>query len=85
MHNADMSKKKSSPSVTHYRAKCIGCALCASISPKYWRISDEDGLAELINGTHNKDTYTREIDIEDVEDNRIVAQGCPVNIIKLNE
>lgn len=58
------------------RDGCIACELCPSICPEVFRMSEEDGLAEV---------YTDPIP-ENVEDEAIEAQeSCPVSVITVEE
>lgn len=76
------NKKKT---VTQYRQKCIGCGSCSLFCPEYWEISEEDGKANLKESTtKGKDVHQRKLDIEHTEDNKLAAENCPVNIIKIN-
>lgn len=58
------------------RDGCIACELCADICPEVFRMSEEDGLAEV---------YVDEIP-EEVEDTaQEAAENCPVSVIHIDE
>lgn len=70
--------------VSHYRSGCIGCASCTAICPQDWELSDEDGLATLIDGQEKNGVFTKVVHPEDVDDNMVAASACPANVIKVN-
>jgi ferredoxin len=76
-----MAKNKK---VIHYRDTCIGCGSCELVCPKYWKMNEEDGKADLINSEQKGDTFQTKLDIEDEEDMKLAASLCPVNIIKVS-
>lgn len=58
------------------RDGCISCGLCPDICPEVFRMSDDDGLAEV---------YVDEIP-EDAEDTaQEAAESCPVSVIHVEE
>ena len=71
------------PQIVHYRNKCIGCNICYEKQPEYWRLSKKDGKATLLNATEKKGIYILQIPEFAAELTRIIAQDCPVNIIKV--
>jgi len=76
-----MAKQKQ---VVHYREKCIGCGSCELVCPKYWKMNDEDGKADLlVSRLVKKNIYKRKIDAEDEFDMQKASDLCPVKIIKL--
>jgi len=74
--------------VIYDKDKCIGAFTCSGVSPDFW-IRPEGGeeKAELKNATLNKETGMWEliIDEADLEANRIAADVCPVNVIKIEK
>lgn len=71
--------------ISQQRNKCIGCGACASVAPKHWKMNNEDGLADLINGEITPNgIITAKIDEVDFEQNKKAADACPVNIIKFD-
>lgn len=70
--------------IRHYRDKCIGCSACSDICPAYWKLSEEDGKTDLIDGIEKGPVFQRELNIEDEDLNRLAAESCPVNIIKID-
>lgn len=79
-HKSPIKRRK----IIHYRKNCIGCGMCAYISPKYWEISELDGLASLKDSERIKDVFMREIDVGDEKECFESEKACPVNIIKLS-
>ncbi len=71
------------PKIAHYRQNCIGCGACVACSPNNWKMSDEDGKADLIDSEKKKDIFIKEIDNISLEENKEAADACPVNIIKI--
>jgi ferredoxin len=71
--------------VSHRRSHCIGCGSCVLLAPKNWKMNEEDGKSDLINGElKTNGIVVGSIDEVDCEDNIKVAEACPVNIIRLN-
>ena len=58
------------------RNACIGSAACAAVCSKNWKISDEDGKADVL---------IAEIDDADLKCNLEAAKSCPVNVIHIIE
>ena len=58
--------------------------MCVCISPKYWEISEKDGLAELKNSKQVKDVFHKEIEPGDEQESVDASKSCPVNIIKIS-
>ena len=56
------------------RSGCIGCGLCEKTCPAVFFMAD-DGLAEVLGGIASKDEAAA----------REAAEGCPVNVIHLEE
>jgi len=71
--------------ISQQRKNCIGCGSCAVYSPECWKISDQDGKADLINGVQKGMVIVAEVGIEHLEENRKAAEACPMQIIKLNK
>lgn len=70
-------------SVTHQRPECIGCGLCAELAPQNWVMNPEDGRSDLV-GSHLKgQMQVGLIDEDQLEENKMAAQACPVQIIKV--
>ncbi|HLD33575.1 MAG TPA: ferredoxin [Candidatus Nanoarchaeia archaeon] len=71
--------------IIHERPKCIACGSCAAVAPKFWEMSEKDGLADLKGCTMNGDNEERIIDDKDATANREAAEVCPVQIIHVEE
>ncbi len=71
--------------IIHYRKKCIGCNACVEVAPFRWRMSRKDGKSVLLESKAKKDFYIVEVSDDELEENKIAAQNCPVNIIKIEE
>ena len=67
--------------IIHERPKCIACGSCAAVAPKFWEMSQKDGLADLKGCTMNGENEERIIDDKDMPANREAAEVCPVQII----
>lgn len=78
-----MSKNKFT--ISQQRNNCIGCGSCVVYSSKCWKINDQDGKADLINGVQKGNVVVAEVGIEHLEDNQKVAKICPMKIVKLNK
>ena len=77
-----MSKIK----LIHRREKCIGCNVCFEASPSNWKINSEDGKADLIGGKEvKKGVFIKDISLDEVEENKIAEEGCPMGIIDVVE
>lgn len=68
-----------------YREKCIGCNACFEAAPDRWRMSKFDGKCTLVGGTQKKGIYTTIIPEFELEENKLAATNCPVDIIKIIE
>lgn len=71
------------PKLIQYRQRCIGCNACVEIAFNRWRMSKKDGKAVLLGGIEKKGIYQVKIRFEEVEENLLAMEACPVNIIKL--
>lgn len=70
--------------IQHDRPNCIGCTACASIAPRFWEMSDEDGKSDIIDSKMRKDGWQeRKIEGQDFQVNLDAAEACPVNVIHL--
>ena len=63
--------------------ECIGCGSCVALCPKFWEMKG-DGKAYLKGGKKNSQTGDYELEVKKVECNKDAADGCPVQIIFLN-
>jgi ferredoxin len=71
--------------VIHKRDGCIGCNTCVFDAPDFWEMAD-DGKANLKGGVLNAEgNYEREINPEDVEQNKRAAEDCPVSVIEVQD
>ncbi len=71
--------------IIHYRKKCIGCNACVEVAPYRWRMSKKDGKSVLIEGKEKKGFFTTWVSDDELEENKIAAQNCPVNIIRIEK
>ncbi len=71
--------------ITHYRKKCIGCGVCASIAPHTWEMDDEDGKANLFEGIPNREVVNARITADVLKDNTEAADQCPEGIIQISQ
>ena len=71
--------------VIHERPKCIACGSCAAIAPKYWEMSEKDGLADLKGCTMNGENEERFISEDEILENKEAADVCPVQIIHVDK
>lgn len=69
--------------IIQQREKCIGCNACVEIADYRWRISTKDGRCTLVGGTDKKGFFSVTAGDEELADNLLAAQNCPVNIIKV--
>lgn len=70
----------------HDRANCISCGACASVTPKFWEMSKEDGKSDIIGGKERPDGWQElKIKEEDFQGNKEAADVCPVNVIHLTD
>ncbi|MGB0264299.1 MAG: ferredoxin [Opitutales bacterium] len=70
--------------IAHKKPECIGCALCAEVAPNYFEM-DADGEAQLIRVIRRKDKFEySEGFAEDRDVLEAAAEGCPVDIIKID-
>ena len=71
--------------IIQQREKCIGCHACVDAAPWRWRISRRDGKCTLIGATEKKGWYMVLVDDEEWAVNRMAADYCPVNIIRVEK
>ena len=71
--------------IAHFRNKCIGCNACIEVAPDRWRMSLKDGKSVLIGGREKKGIYHAKVGYDELDDNKIAAKNCPVNIIRIQE
>lgn len=64
--------------------ECVGCRLCADTAPHYFEM-DDDGIAQLINSTKQGVFQCGEGFEEDLDELKKSEEGCPVNIIHVDE
>lgn len=70
--------------IEHIREECIGCAACASVCPKYWKMTD-DGKSSII-GAEEVDFGEKLGPLtSDFDCNNEAAESCPVNCIHIFE
>ena len=70
--------------ISHKKVECIGCDHCTNLAPQYWYL-DEDGLAQLIDPTLEKNGFQYGEGFDDDWDILdAAAEGCPVQIIKID-
>lgn len=71
--------------VTHDRDNCIGCGMCALLCPKYWTMNPDDGKSDLADAQQVKHLHQRKVGYEDVPENKLAEEACPVNVIKVHQ
>jgi ferredoxin len=69
------------PKIIHQRKKCLGCGACAVVCPKFFEISEKDGLAILKNSKKLGENF--ELEIDKIDCIKEAADVCPVKIIKI--
>lgn len=87
MQKTQENKKQSRESkVIHLRDKCIGCAACVMLAPENWEM-DEDGKATLKNAIcyKKRNLYIAEIEAQNLEENKLAEEACPMGIIQVSE
>ena len=70
--------------IRHKVAECVGCRHCADTAPHYFEM-DDDGIAQLINSKNQGVFQTAEGFEEDLQELKESEEGCPVNIIHVDE
>ncbi len=71
--------------IIHFRHKCIGCNACVEVAPYRWRISKKDGKSVLIEGKEKKGIYSTLVSEDELQENILAAQNCPVKIIRIEK
>ena len=69
--------------VIHDKKHCIGCNSCVSIAPQSWKMDSKEGKACLIGAQQKGKVQVGEIFECDADANRMAADACPMNIIKV--
>jgi ferredoxin len=70
--------------VIYERSGCTGAAICVAAFEKRWSLA-EDGKADLKGSKKHKDHYELMIDESELGDMLAAAQGCPVNVIHIED
>lgn len=71
--------------IIQQRAKCIGCHACVDADPYRWRVSRKDGKCTLIGGKEKKGWYMTLAEDDEMPQNVIAANNCPVKIIRVEK
>jgi ferredoxin len=71
--------------ITLQREKCIGCNYCVEAAAYRWRMSKKDGKAVLLGAKERRGYYTIRVNNDELVDNEIAAERCPVKIISVKE
>lgn len=71
--------------VTLQREKCIGCNYCVQIAPHRWAISKQDGKSVLLGSIDKRGFWSVRVPEHEREESLVVANVCPVKIIKVSE
>lgn len=69
------------PRIEHCRDKCIGCAVCAELSPDFEMV--DDGKAKLIGAEKKNGLFVLEVHKDSLEKNRQAEESCPRGCIKV--
>jgi len=69
--------------IIHFRENCIGCNSCAEHADCYWRLTAEDGKADLIGAEEKNGVFIKNISEVEMEPNLRAARDCPVGIIRV--
>ncbi len=69
------------PKIIHQRKKCLGCGACAAICPKFFELSEKDGLAVLKNSKKVGENF--ELEIDKIDCAKEAVEVCPVKIITI--
>ena len=70
--------------IRHKKPECIGCALCEQEAPDYFTM-DSEGMAVLID-SEKKGVFHQRKGLEyDRESLSRAEEGCPVNIIHIDD
>lgn len=71
--------------IIHERNECIGCGSCVLIAPHQRHMNHDDGKSCLKGATRKGNKYmVGQIDEDDTDINREVADACPVSIIRVS-
>ena len=73
------------PKILHQRGRCIGCNICHEIWPLRWRMSRADGKCTLVGGVEKKGVWQVTVSADELTQNRMAAEACPVKIIRVQE
>jgi len=65
-------------------SECVGCRHCADTAPHYFQM-DDDGIAQLLNATTQGVFQIAEGFEEDLQALKESEEGCPVNIIHVDQ
>lgn len=64
--------------------KCIGSAVCEAVAPAHFKV--ENGKATLLGSKlvdDNEKVYEKEISEQELDANKMAADGCPPNCIRV--
>lgn len=67
--------------IIYNKKECIGAGVCEAFSKKHWRVK---GKAELVGSVHVGDNiFEKIIQENELAENKLAAEGCPRNCIKI--
>ncbi|MEI6816317.1 MAG: ferredoxin [Bacteroidota bacterium] len=69
--------------IIHYRANCIGCFACVEMASGRWAMSKKDGKSVLLGAVNNKGVYNVDVEEDEYEEEKLVADLCPAKVIKI--
>jgi ferredoxin len=71
--------------LAHKKAECIGCALCTEVAGDYF-VMDPNGEAILRQIVEQQGLFDYAVAYaSDLDRLEVAAEGCPVNIIRLQK
>ena len=59
----------------HYKDLCIGCAVCSTIAPNFWKMGTDNKVSLIRSGFGGKNFKI----------NKQAKDSCPVNAIKIRK
>jgi ferredoxin len=81
-----MTKEVSRMNVRIDREECLSCAACWEDCPEVFEENESDGLSQIVAAYQvNRDPAVGQVPVELEECVRTAADGCPVEIIHIEE
>lgn len=81
--SSEQRKKNIMPKILHHRQKCIACGACAAVCPKFFEMSEKDGLSDLKKAKYDAQKKQGKLAVSEVGCAQDAQNSCPVQAIEI--